>query len=143
MARLSEKLGYEVTRAAARRHLRAIRASDSDLMIVAEDPASAVVGWLQAHAAHIMESGFRVEITGLIVSAEARRRGIGRSLVMAAERWARRISARAVVVRSNVQRLESHAFYPALGYNQTKTQTVYRKALTGGTHHARRIESLE
>jgi GNAT superfamily N-acetyltransferase len=77
----------------------------------------------------VLESGFRVEINGLIVSPEARRRGVGRALVSRAEEWALQVGAEAIVVRSNVQRIESHAFYPALGYDVSKTQTVYRKRL--------------
>ena len=105
----------------------AILASTADRLIVAVDSSDAVVGWLQAHTAHKIESGFCVEITGLVVSPAARRRGAGRSLVADIERWARRISAEAVVVRSNIKRVESHSFYPALGFTATKTQTVYRK----------------
>jgi GNAT superfamily N-acetyltransferase len=56
-----------------------------------------------------------------------RRRGVGRCLVAVAETWAREISAETVVVRSNAKRVESHAFYPALGYLPLKTQVVYRK----------------
>ena len=130
IARLSETLGYTAVVEITRARLVHILSSEADLMLVAESEAGTIVGWLQAHAAHIIESGFRVEITGLVVAVDARRRGTGRALVVEAERWARGISAEAIVVRSNVQRTESHAFYPALGYVQTKTQAVYRKALT-------------
>ena len=130
IARLSETLGYTADVEVTRARLAHILASDGDLMLVAENETGAIVGWLQAHAAHIIESGFRVEITGLVVAVDARRHGTGRALVAEAERWARSISAEAIVVRSNVQRTESHAFYPALGYVQTKTQSVYRKPLT-------------
>jgi GNAT superfamily N-acetyltransferase len=75
----------------------------------------------------VLESGFRVEITGLVVSGEMRRRGVGRSLVAQAETWAAEISAGTIVVRSNAKRVESHEFYPALGYLPSKTQVVYRK----------------
>ena len=37
------------------------------------------------------------------------------------------IGAEAVVVRSNTKRVESHIFYPALGFTVSKTQSVYRK----------------
>ncbi len=137
IARLSETLGYSAVAAEIRRRLRTILTSKADLIIVAEDSGGAVVGWLQAHAAHIIESGFRVEITGLVVSPEARRGGVGRALVTKAEQWTRSVSAKVIVVRSNVQRVESHAFYPALGYNQTKTQTVYRKTLTKAADKSR------
>jgi prepilin-type N-terminal cleavage/methylation domain-containing protein len=112
-----------------RSRIRAVLTSAADLLLVAVDSSGNAVGWLQAHAAHIVESGFRVEITGLIVSPAFRRQGIGRALVARAEDWAGTVSAEAVVVRSNAKRVESHSFYPALGYTCTKTQLVYRKPL--------------
>ena len=129
IAQLSNTLGYSAEPAAIAERLRAILGSEADLVIVAEDTHRGVIGWLQAHAAQIVESGFRVEITGLVVSPTRRRRGVGRALVDEAERWAKAIAAEAIVVRSNVQRTESHAFYPASGYIATKTQNVYRKPL--------------
>lgn len=129
IARLSTALGYDAEPAVIAGRLRAILGSKVDLLIVAADLHGSVIGWLQAHASHILESGFRVEITGLIIASEFRRCGAGRALVTEAERWAKSLSAGAVVVRSNVQRVESHAFYPALGYTATKTQNVYRKVL--------------
>jgi len=122
-------LGYTAAPEEMARRLHAVLISSSDLVIVAVDSSNKVVGWLQAHAAHVVESGFRVEITGLIVSPESRRCGAGKALVAEAERWAMAKSAEAIVVRSNVQREESHLFYPALGYAPTKTQKVYRKSL--------------
>ncbi len=129
IAGLSEELGYPATAKTMRERLRAILASAHDLLDVATDNSGKLVGWLQAHAAQVVESGLRVEITGLVVAAAARRQGVGRMLVAAAERWARSVSARAIVVRSNAARVESHAFYPALGYAPSKTQVVYRKLL--------------
>ena len=99
------------------------------MLLVAVGPANEPVAWLQAHAAQILESGVRVEIVGLIVSTEARRSGLGRSLVDEAERWARNIQAKTLVARSDIKRTESHAFYPALGFTLAKTQHVYRKTL--------------
>jgi len=129
IAKLARELGYAVTAKMMRRRIRAILLSPADLLIVAVDSSATVIGWLQAHAAHVVGSGLRVEILGLIVSPATRRRGVGRSLVTKAERWAKSISAEAIVVRSNATRVESHAFYPALGYTSTKTQLVYRKSL--------------
>ena len=129
IAQLSRTLGYAATAEVIGQRLRAVRGSENDLTLVAVNDAGAVIGWIQAHASHVIESGFRVEITGLIVSPDVRRCGVGRALVSRAEEWARQIAAEAIVVRSNVQRVESHAFYPALGYNVSKTQTVYRKKL--------------
>jgi len=130
IAQLSCTLGYAATAEVIRQRLSAMLGSENDLVLVAVNDAGVTIGWIQAHASHVLESGFRVEITGLIVSPDARRCGVGRALVSRAEEWARQVGAEAIVVRSNAHRVESHAFYPALGYDVTKTQTVYRKRLT-------------
>ena len=136
IAKLARELGYVATAKMMRSRVQTVLASASDLLIVAVDSSAGVVGWLQAHAANVVESGFRVEIVGLIVSGVARRRGVGRTLVAKAEAWAKSISAKAIVVRSNATRVESHAFYPALGYTSTKTQLVYRKPLVAPNQSA-------
>ena len=127
IALLSKELGYSVDLRMLREWLGAILARDDQRVIVAETPGGGVCGWLQAHSNTVLESGLRVEILGLIVSESVRRRGVGRILVQQAETWAAEISAEAVVVRSNAKRVESHAFYPSLGYTPSKTQVVYRK----------------
>jgi GNAT superfamily N-acetyltransferase len=124
---LSKELGYPSDLKATRERLRRILMRDDQRIIVAVAPGGAVCGWLQAHSSVVVEYGLRVEIVGLIVSDRMRRKGVGRSLVAQAETWAAEISAEAIVVRSNTKRVESHAFYPALGYLPSKTQVVYRK----------------
>ena len=76
-----------------------------------------------------LESGRRAEIVGLVVAGAGRRRGVGRALVQAAEAWAAKGGIERLIVRSNITRAESHAFYPALGFSRGKTQAVYQKAL--------------
>jgi GNAT superfamily N-acetyltransferase len=127
IATLSGELGYPVDLRTVRESLRRILARDDQRVVVAELPGGGICGWLQAHSCDVLESGFRVEITGLIVAGAMRRLGVGRSLVAQAETWATEISAETVVVRSNATRAESHAFYPALGFLPSKTQVVYRK----------------
>lgn len=128
IAALSEQLGYPADAIAMEDRLRRILSQPEQLMLIAQQGADGTAcGWLQALASEVIESGFRVEIVGLIVDARHRRQGIGQKLVAAAEGWARDLGAGSVTVRSNIARSESHAFYPAQGYAAIKTQTVYRK----------------
>ena len=129
IARLSGELGYPVDATDMRSRLVTVLASPSDMVRVYEEDG-AVIGWLQAQASSSVESGLKVEITGLVVAGNARRAGVGRALVAEAERWARERSARTLVVRSNVRRAESHRFYPAAGFSLVKTQHVYSKPLS-------------
>jgi len=91
------------------------------------DASDKAVGFIQAHRVCIIEVGFQVEILGLVVSSSARRSGIGQRLIEEAERWAKRIGAEVVSVRSNTKRIEAHTFYPALGYKKIKTQALYKR----------------
>ena len=98
-------------------------------MFVAETAAGVIAGWLHGEEQELLESGRRCEITGLVVAPEARGNGVGRTLVMALEQWARARSLRVIAVRSNVARAESHPFYERLGFVKVKTQHAYRKQL--------------
>lgn len=128
IAALGGELGYPRTATAVLASLKAVLASPDDGVWVGES-GGALVGWIHVHAYESLESGPRADLMGLVVAAGARRAGVGRSLVAQAETWALARGLPAVHVRSNVQRTESHAFYPALGYERVKTQAVYRKRL--------------
>jgi GNAT superfamily N-acetyltransferase len=129
IAPLVEELGYPAASGDIRQRLtRLVRRSDC-LVAVAQSEGGEISGWLQALHSEVLESGCRVEIVGLVTAKAMRRRGIGRLLVRFAESWALRSGIHAMVVRSNVKRAESHKFYSALGYENSKTQNVYRKSL--------------
>ena len=100
-----------------------------DYLVLVADAEGKLCGWLQAHSSWTVESGFRVEILGMVVASWARRRGVGRSLVGEAEKWGTALGAKTIVVRSNVNRVESHEFYRRVGYEVSKTQRVYRKMI--------------
>jgi N-acetylglutamate synthase-like GNAT family acetyltransferase len=126
LARLTAELGYTGSEDLMRRRLARI-ASQPDGVVLVAILDEKIAGWLQAHASVSLESGYVAEVAGLIVAASARRRGVGRALVENAERWASELGVEALLVRSNVQRAESHDFYRALGFISVKTQAVYRK----------------
>ena len=101
------------------RHCIAVAASGEHLL-----------GWMHVEHRFSLEGGDRAELMGLVVDSSARRRGVGRELVAAAENWARSRSLSSLTVRSNAARELSHPFYEALDYSRDKTQHVYSKALT-------------
>jgi GNAT superfamily N-acetyltransferase len=80
VALLSGELGYPAQPRTAAERLRRILARDDQRVVVAELADGRIGGWLQAHSCAALESGFRVEIVGLVVSAALRRRGVGRAL---------------------------------------------------------------
>ncbi|MBJ7278846.1 GNAT family N-acetyltransferase [Marinobacter salarius] len=124
--------GYSVNESQAREWLMALLESPSHQIWVAISDA-AVVGWAVAERRISIRELFTSEITGLVVSANVRRAGVGRLLVQAVEDWSRAKGLSRVVVRSNVSRSESHGFYPSIGFEHTKTTYVYVKDLDGST----------
>ena len=128
IAKLTTELGYPTEPAEIAVRLNLLRQSDRDCVLVAEEDGI-IAGWVQAHLSTTLESGRRMEIEGLIISRLFRRKGIGKLLVEAAETWSRKAGAEIITVRSNINRLESHDFYSAIGFRRVKTQAVYRKGL--------------
>ncbi|HEX2585615.1 MAG TPA: GNAT family N-acetyltransferase, partial [Steroidobacteraceae bacterium] len=128
IASLSNELGYEATaEMMAARITTLLKRDDHHLIVAVVDDE--VAGWIHVCASTSLESGFRAEIVGLVVGSSFRRIGIGKMLVEDAIRWSREHGADVLVVRSNVIREESHQFYPSVGFEQTKTQAVYRMCL--------------
>lgn len=133
IARLTAQLGYAADAETIGGRLSRLAGRPDHLVVVAAGEAG-LAGWMHAHASDALESGFRVEIVGLVVAEDCRRRGVGRDLVRRVEQWAAEIGAEALVVRSNTKRIESRGFYLALGYSESKTQSVYRKRMANGTN---------
>lgn len=131
LAALSTQLGYSPSEPETRSRLSQLLELPTHLILVAEE-GQQLAGWASAEYRISMETGPRVEITGLVVDASARRIGIGSMLVEQVEHWAVGRNCPVLLVRSNVVREESHPFYERLGYERTKTQHSYRKVLNGG-----------
>jgi GNAT superfamily N-acetyltransferase len=127
VARLCTELGYSVSEEVMHGRLGQLLNSPAHLVVVAQRE-SALRGWICGERRVSLESGTRVEISGLIVDPSLRRSGIGRLLVSEIERWALSQDCQEVMVRSNVARLESHPFYESLGYKRAKTQHAYKRA---------------
>jgi GNAT superfamily N-acetyltransferase len=125
VARLCAQLGFPADEAALVPRFAALA---GDGLFVAEI-AARIVGWIHVGERVLLESEARAELGGLVVDERARRAGVGRALVERAIAWARARSLRTLRLRSNVNRPEAHAFYPALGFRLTKTQHAYERSV--------------
>lgn len=130
MARLSVELGYEADTSDMTDRPRLVCAQDGHELLVAEDSAGRLVGWIHVLAAPRIESAGFAEIGGLVVDANHRRRGVGARLVAAAEAAAGRHCFGLVRVRSRIERGGAHDFYADRGFATVKTQRVYEKLVS-------------
>jgi GNAT superfamily N-acetyltransferase len=127
-ARLSGELGYPVSSEIMAQRIEFLTRSADDVVFVA-CLAGSVTGWIHVALTRHLQVDARAEIGGLVVSSEARSRGVGRGLVERAESWALRQNVDSMVVRSRDTREAAHRFYLRQGYARTKTSTVFTKTL--------------
>ena len=129
VAALSTQLGYPASAPEVQRRFFGVVRASAGVVFVAESAGGAVVGWLHVFGLHLLETAPFAEIGALVVDRDARRGGVGRALIVAAERWAREAGYGAIRVRSNTVRTAARPFYEARGYELIKTQYVFQKAL--------------
>ncbi len=86
-----------------------------------------VAGYIHAEKYQTLYLEPMINILGLAVSSEFRRRGIGRMLLKRAERWANEVGIHKIRLNSGASRKETHSFYRAMGYNNEKGQIRFIK----------------
>src|SRR5215467_15776939 len=86
VAELSGQLGYPASEGEmADRLARLIRQPRFGAVLVAEDSAGRIVGWLHVSVTPLLEVCLRAEVNGLVVAAGQRSLGSGARLLEAAE----------------------------------------------------------
>lgn len=125
LSHLTIELGYPANEEKTKEWLSYLLSSENHCVLVALNSSKSICGWVVVEKRISLETGFKAEITGLIVGEEYRRFGIGQKLVSAAVNWAKGLKLTKVVVRSNVQREESHVFYKNIGFSFKKSTHNY------------------
>jgi len=119
IAVLLGELGYPATTEEAATRLAALQKIKDNVAIVAEDDGR-VLGVATVDELTVLHASGKVaQVSMLVVASSARRTGVGRALVEAAEAWARYRGCVRMVVTSNERRTDAHAFYRRLGWEHT------------------------
>jgi GNAT superfamily N-acetyltransferase len=119
VARLLGQLGYAAEAEAVAARIERHRASAADVLLVAE-VAGAVVAFASLHVSIAIEYDLDAgKLSAVVVDEAWRGRGIGRTLVDAVEAEARRRGCVLLFLTTNERRRDAHAFYRALGLEET------------------------
>ena len=101
-------------------------------VLLAEDDAGVAVGMAELSIRSIVEgcsSGRVAYLEGWYVVPEARRRGVGRALVAAAEAWGRAQGCTEFGSDTQLDNLDSVAAHRALGFTEVEQIRCFRKVL--------------
>ena len=122
------QLGYDLAPDEVRRRLSAVMASP-DHAVLAGESDGRLISLLHLYIRPALEKPPEVIVQALVVDATCRKGGIGRTMMAAAERWARDRGLQSVALATHVAREGAHAFYAALGYERVATSHLLRKML--------------
>ena len=122
------ELGYEVAPEDLKTRFEFINERSNHCLFVAETEGK-VVGWSHVFLTPALTDKHRSEIAGLVVHPKYRKKGIGRELNSACEKWSVEQNCENIRVRSQAMRESAYEFCRSLGYDLRKIQNVFTKAL--------------
>ncbi|MCD0472581.1 GNAT family N-acetyltransferase [Flavobacterium sp. JAS] len=121
---LSNQLGYKTTIEKIQNRISEILNNIDNCVYVIIDNEN-IVGWIHGFYSLRVESDSFVEIGGLVVDENYRRKGVGKILVTKVIEWARSKKSNKIRVRCNTLRKETHVFYDRIGFIETKEQKIF------------------
>jgi GNAT superfamily N-acetyltransferase len=125
---LLSQLGYPLDGNEVRRRYGAIAAAGDHALMVAQQTGR-VIALCHVYARPALDKPVEAIVQALVVDQTSRGTGVGKTLMMAAETWARDRGFTSVALASSVARAQAHAFYEAIGYDRAATSHLFRKVL--------------
>lgn len=118
LAELLEELGFPATAEVVALRLDGLARAGETVLVGTR--GAEVLGFLTLHVTPVLHRPTPVgRMTALVVTGRARKQGLGRELVAAAERQFSRAGCALVEVTSHHKHTGAHAFYERLGYTRT------------------------
>ena len=121
---LIQQLGYDVEVNDITANISEIRERQGEVFVAKIDDE--VIGCINAIIDVRLAAGTTGEIVTLVVLEQYRGMGVGKALVATVEAWLKeRVSS--IRVRTNAIRDKAHQFYLSAGYEELKTQKIFKK----------------
>lgn len=128
IAQLSNQLGYPTDNNEIEQRLEEIlNNKDNCVFVVVENKK--IIGWIHGFYTRRVESDSFIEIGGLFVDQQNRKKGVGKMLVEQVMNWTKLSNCSKIRVRCNSKRVESHIFYKNIGFSLSKEQKIFDKEL--------------
>lgn len=115
--------------------LEALDQPDRAVAFLALDADGAALGFAEASVRHDYVNGTESSpvgfLEGLYVIPAVRRRGVGRALIAAVERWTQERDCAELASDASLDNAGSHAAHRAYGFEETERVVYFRKPLGG------------
>jgi ribosomal protein S18 acetylase RimI-like enzyme len=125
---LLRQLGYHMSLDGVASRITNVTASDAHYAAVAV-AGEKLLGLIHVFERPALEKPCQAVVQSLVIDKGARRTGVGRELMAAAEAWARQRGLRHVVLHTRIDRDHARAFYEGLGYQRAATAHLMSKSL--------------
>jgi GNAT superfamily N-acetyltransferase len=125
VARLCGQLSYPTTPEAVSKNFKLIRESGTQTVLVVEEQR--VIGWIHVFSFLSLGTGLCAGLGGLVVDEAYRKKGIGKILMAAAEKWSIDQGLPKLLFSSRMIRKDAHRFYESLGYKVIKESYFFQK----------------
>lgn len=133
VARLFAQLGHDIPSGTPEARLAAFLESGETILIATRAGSSVLLGAVSVHIMPVLHRAGPIgRFTAVVVDETARGRGIGTSLIKAAESYLASRGCAMIEVTSNKKRTDAHAFYERLGYAATSFRFAKAIAAEGG-----------
>lgn len=123
---LNEQLGYKYPVERSKYRISKILNETKDKVFVGIIK-DRIVGYIHISPYELLYYDSVVNVLGLVVDKEYRRRGIGKRLIEFAEVWAKENRYNGMRLVSGVNREGAHEFYISCGFNKRKEQKNFIK----------------
>jgi ribosomal protein S18 acetylase RimI-like enzyme len=120
------QLGYDMPLNELASRIVRVLAAEGHYAAVADD-GKTICGLIHVYERPALEKPCEAVVQSLVVDRRARKRGVGRILMAAAEAWAHAHGLQGVVLHTRIDREDARAFYERLGYKRTATAHLMSK----------------
>jgi ribosomal protein S18 acetylase RimI-like enzyme len=122
------QLGYQMSPNEAATRIARVLSDKEHFAAVADDDGK-VLGLIHAFERPALEKPCEAVVQSLAVDSRARKTGVGRALMAAAQAWAQERGLEHVVLHTRIDRDDARAFYEQLGYERAATAHLMKKSL--------------
>ena len=123
----SNDLGYDCEERFVKERLEKLDETREVVFVAELD--GAVAGYVHAEVYSLLYWEPMVNILGLAVSSDCRRKGAGKALMKQVEEWARERGIKEIRLNSGGTRKEAHEFYRCIGFDDEKMQRRFIKSI--------------